>query len=203
MKKLLLFFAPLLISSHLFALDPFGLREDSFFSKYKLNGVSVSTSVILIDLSDATNFPHKATNRTGGVSVTSVRTVVDKVAASSGAVNIGVVYEVNATTGSVRWFYTNDFRSDTVGTHLIDFVNYTPSALRTNIDSTGSSFYTISSTATVRSTIYQTDVGLPTTNAINGSVNPAVGDIILRYDSNANSQTGINIDVEIGYYTTK
>src|SRR6185436_1218852 len=61
-----------------------------------------STNSILVDLSDTVNYPHK---ETGELNLDSIRVDIDKIAASTCTVKIGVVNYVDTSTGSVTWVW--------------------------------------------------------------------------------------------------
>jgi|GEM_PF-5401521 len=198
MKKLL-FGLLMLASASAHAIDFQVSREESSYVKYFLDGITASTSTILIDLSDTTNFPHE---KTGYACLTNIRINVDKVAASTATIKIGVVTEVGATNGDVEWFFSKVFEADTVGTHLVENVNFAPAVIRAYVNSSGGTPYLLSSDRTTDSTVYQTDVGLPTTADTGGGVFPSAGDIVLRveYETGASAS---DITVEALYYTKR
>ena len=198
MKKLLFGLLMLTgVSAH--AIDFQVSREESSYVKYFFDGINASTSVILIDLSDSTNFPH---SQTGYANITNLRVNVDKVAGSTMTIKVGVLSAVSGTVGTVEWFYSKILDADTVGTHQVENINYAPGVIRTYVNSSGATPYILSSDATTGSTVYQTDVGLPTTNATGGAVFPAVGDIILRVDYEVGAAAS-DITVEGMYFTKR
>lgn len=164
-------------------------------AKYTFTGITASTSSVLIDLSDQANFRHQ---QTGEVVITGIRVVVDKVAASSGTVRLGVVSAVSATNGTVKYFYEKPFEKDTVGTHLVEWFNINPVPVRTIVDSAGLTPGFVSNVQDASDTTYQTDVRL---NTPVGTTFPAVGDIIFRLAMAGT--TALNCTVEVYYYTEK
>lgn len=173
------------------------VRDNSGTIRYRFDGITVSTSAVLIDLSNTTTWPHKYT---GHVVITSLRVVVDKVANSTGTLKVGLATDVNATNGDVEWFYSLDFE-DNGGTGIIDFVNYSPGAINAYADSTGATPFMLSADVTTDSTVYQTDVGL--LNATGVAAAPGTGDIILRVDFTNTQSAGTDIVIEAEYYTER
>ena len=186
--------------SHASVLDDAAVRDKSSFIKYRFNDVTVSTSAIVYDQSDTTNFPpHLATDHPVLISV---RVAVDKVAASTGTFKLGVVTRADATNGDIEWFYSLDFDRDIVGTSIRDFMPLSPGGTRVYVSADNVTPYLFSSEKTMASTVYQTDVPL---NTLTGtSVAPGRGDIVGRFDVVGNgTTTALDIVVEIYYYTER
>jgi hypothetical protein len=196
MKKLL-FALFMLLGGSAYAIDFQVSREEAGFVKYKWDDIAASTTAILVDLSDITNFPH---SKTGYVVVNALRVNIDKAAASTGTVRIGLIVAISTTVGSVEWIHTTNFDRDTVSTHLEEMINFAPACIRAYANTSGATPYLIG-ISTANSTLFQSDVNLPTTYQPSGAVAPAVGDLVLRYD--AIGSTAMDIEVELWYDTRR
>jgi len=173
MKKLILALAALVFTTPVFA-APFDavFRDDAVEVLYTSPAVAASTTAIIIDLSDTTNWPHK---KSASINISGVWLDFDKAGASTGTVKVGVVSEVNATSGTVRWFYVAGNASNHVSTPGAQTPNIN-GLIRTKITGTGTTPYLLTNNSTALSTTYQTDVALPT--AFGVSAAPGVGDIV-------------------------
>lgn len=185
----------------------FGIsQERNVYVKYTqtLTATLTSTAAIIVDLSDTTNWPHK---EKGEIRVSWLRVSFDKAAASTETLKLGVVNFVNASTGTVTWFYSLPSSYNASNTNVVDVINYSPSwinlrVIPDNEDDAGVTPYLLSNDKTNGSTVYQNDVKLPTTSGTAAA--PGYGDIILYID---NSDTaGANdwtITVELIYQALK
>ena len=163
---------------------------------------NVSTAAVLVDLSDTTNFPHK---QTGVLNISSIQIEIDKAAASTTTVKIGVVNFVDSSTGSVTWFRRVEALANVSNTNVELFRSYTPNFLKLRVNpagtplTDGSTPFLLSNDITTGSTIYQNDVALPSPISTGGSV-PGVGDLVLF----AQTYTGaVTITVEVQYHADK
>jgi hypothetical protein len=174
-----------------------GMWDDSQLVTYKITvpSATTSTTAVVVDLSDIVNFPHK---RSKELILTSIALQIDKVAASTCTVKLGVVNFVNASTGSVTWFteFPNDRNvSNTLtqnyytGTYYYDLL-VKPSSTS---DVDGATPYILSNDKTSGSTTYQNDVVLP--NAANTSATPAVGDLIMQVTKDATNALDVYVTV--------
>jgi len=163
-------------------------------------GPSVSTNTILIDLNDTTNFPHK---ETGELNLDYIRLGIDKLAASTGTVKLGIVNMVNVTTGSVTWMWSVEFSTNASNTNIQENTNLLPVFLKCRVnpastaDIDGSTPYILSNDKTTQSTTYQTDVALPTPV---GNAFPGVGDILLQV-VNKDNVSAIIVTVDAIYHS--
>lgn len=185
MKKLWLLLALLGATSGIAHADFLG--EEVFTAKYRLSvAANTSTAAVVIDLSDTTNFPHKNSRE---LNIDSLRISVDKVAASTFTVKVGVVNFVNASTGSITWFYSEEGVVNVSNTNVIGFYDYRPDFIRARVnesstqDTDGATPYIISNDTTSGSTTYQTDVRLPSMLAA-GAI-PARGDLVIFVQTGA------------------
>lgn len=167
---------------------------------YKISvAAGVSTAAVVIDLSNNTSWPHRRSNE---IYIQSARLMVDKLAASTCTVKLGVVNFVNASTGSVTWFKELPSARNASNTNFFDppytEVYYDALVQRASTNDTdGATPYILSNDKTSGSTIYQNDVILPsplTTGTI-----PAVGDIVLSV-VNSDSSNAIDVYAEVIYF---
>lgn len=172
--------------------------------KYRiaLTAAIASTDTVLIDLSDTTNWPHKDT---GAINITSIRIDTDKVAASTASVRIGVVNFVDSSTGSVTWFTGKEGDLNASYVDESPFLNLTPCFYKCRVNNNGASVdgstpYLFSNFKTSGSTIFQTDVVLPSL-ATSGSSAPGVGDIVAQIDKTSAAAATFNI--EITYFSER
>lgn len=159
---------------------------------------TLSTTTILIDLSDTTNWPHKQTRE---INISSIRLEVDKLAASSGTVRIGVVTLSSSTAGFVSWFFIKDFKNNASNGDNDIFRIYAPNFIRTRVEggtagTEGTTPYlAVSPSAkTTASTVYQSDVALPT--LLDTNVAPARGDIVFDFTKDVSSAWKFNIEID-------
>lgn len=158
---------------------------------------NISTAAVVVHLADTTTWPH---SDTGQLNVSSIRIEIDKVAASTGTVKLGVVNFVDSSTGSVTWFYSKESTTNVSNTNVKDYLSYVPNYLRLKVNpaavpsTAGTTPYLLSNDTTGGSTTYQTDVKLPSPA---GNTAPGAGDIVMF----ANSGSGaITVNLEIQYH---
>jgi len=205
MKKLLCVFSLFFISSvsHAGVFDT--LRGDTGWIKYDLAvAADVSTHTVLIDISSTTVWPHSID---GYVLISKLRISIDKAAASTETVKVGVVNFVNASTGSVSWFYESPSETEVSNGKVLDEINFEDGELlRTKIKPAvnlsswkGTPVFFLTNDETTNSTIYQTDVNLPSPNSI-GYTSPGFQDIVMNV---SNGTGAISLSVYIEYLTVK
>lgn len=159
---------------------------------------NISTYTVLVDLSDTTNWPHKNAK---SLEIKRVKILVDKTAASTCTVRLGVVNHVNASTGSVTWFTglqneRNVSNTNNALYHFLDNTVYNLTVYRANNNQTeGATPFLLSNEVTTASTIFQNDVRLPA--PIAAGVIPAVGDLVLQV---LNGAVAVEVYVEVQYY---
>lgn len=172
------------------------LEDKTSTVRYRLNvAANVSTAAVVVDLSDTVNWPHKQNRE---LSVVSLRVEVDKLAASTCTVKVGVVNFVNASTGSVTWFHVIESTVNTSNTNIQEFSLFTPNYVRLRVDSAGNAVngltpYLLSNDKTSGSTTYQTDVPLPTPA---GNAAPGRGDIVLFVQSGVNASITVGLQIQ-------
>ena len=170
------------------------------FIKYTqtLTTVVVSTSAVLIDVSDTTNWPH---GETGEVQINFIRVSVDKAAASTATVGIGVVTALSASNGNVTWVYGLSSLHNVSNTSLGEVVDFQPSWIGLKaIPADGSTPDILSNDTTSASSVYQNDTILPSTSGTD--VAPAVGDIVLELTKPGTGTTAI-FTVEALYHVIR
>lgn len=170
------------------------------FIKYTqtLTTTVVSTSAVLIDVSDTTNWPH---GETGEVQINFIRVSVDKAAASTSTVRIGVVTAVNATNGNVTWVYGLSSLQNVSNTSLGGVIDFQPSWIGLKaILADGSTPDVLSNDTTTSSSVYQNDAVLPSTSGTD--VAPAVGDIVVEFTKPGTGTTAI-FTVEALYHVIR
>lgn len=202
MKKILGFLV-LMLTGGLAHADLFDYVRDKSVSVHYNQDIAAavtSTSVVIIDLSDTTNWPHKDN---GAINISSIKIEVDKAAASTTTVRLGVVNFVNTSTGSVTWFYTSGNELNVSNTANVNYASYGEGFLRTKavqgvLPADGTTPYIISNEKTSGSTIYQRDVKLP--SLISTGVLPDTGDIIMDVTK---SGAAANITIDLIYFSDK
>lgn len=203
MKKLFIFFGAIFALSSMAFSAP---QESTIRSKtemvyYTISlAANTSTTTVLIDLSSTTVWPHKETRE---LDLTGIEIQVDKVAASTCSIQLGVVNFVDSSTGSVSYFTSLDNSLNVSNTQIEDFV-YTDNQmrnLRVNPASTpqsdGSTPYLLTNLKTSGSTIFQTDVLLPAPNPA-GATFTGTGDLVMNVINGAGA---IVVIVELTYHS--
>ena len=201
MKKWLLGLFILASPSFIHAISP--VNEDSnVLIHYSNASVDTSTSIVMMDLSDTTNFKHRYT---GNFVISEIHVAVDRtgssgVTSSTGTIKIGVVNVVNASTGSVTYFYEFPIlKSGSFTAPVSDSKIYSPSFLRckvipgANINTDGETPYIVSNSKDAGSTSFQDDTTIPTT--LGDLVYPTVGDIILSLTEATAGSYAISVDI--------
>jgi hypothetical protein len=182
----------------------FGLsQEANVYVKYSQDIASTvaSTAAVVVDLSDFTNWPHAETREPR---VSWMRVSLDKAAASTDTVKVGVVTAVDTSSGSVTWFYSLPSLNNVSNTNVVDTINYAPNwiNLRVNPNSGGADGdtpYILSNDTSSDDTAYQTDITLP--NANGAYTAAGIGDIILEVSNSVG--TAVTVTLELIYQTVK
>lgn len=196
--------APLLVKAE----GPYeGMSRDKTMIVHSTRTIAVATTVaftthtILVDLSSTTIFAHK---ENGVIHISRIEVYVDKLAASTGTVKLGVVNNVNPSTGSVTFFARQSFEKNVSNTVPSLIINMEESLVRTDAvgatpggANVGTTPFIYSNDNLNESTIFQSDINLPTPN---GNLPPGIGDIIL-YASNNDVTNTYNVIATIYYHT--
>lgn len=174
--------------------------QDAAWARYKTpTAVTNSTAVLVIDLSDITNYPHLTTL---GIDVIAASIQVDQVAAGTSTVKLGVITSVNASSGTVTWFFDNSNTLNVSNTENSRFINLYPSSINTRVRS-GTTPALISREKTTitpvagQPLLYQTDIPLFSTTGT--SVAPRAGDIVAEIQAGASN--GPLVDIGLLYST--
>lgn len=149
---------------------------------------------ILVDLSSGgatAPYPH---SKNGSINLHGIELGVSKVAASSGAVKVGVVEYLDTSSGTVRWIWGYDWSKSAALTELSKSSFYDQNRVNGVVVST-TTRYTRSNDVSTLSTTFQSDVSLPT--SMGNSTQPGVGDLILNYTTAGTSPT--NLDIKVFY----
>lgn len=148
--------------------------------------VAATTGYVLVDLSDTTNYPH---TKTVELHVLGLKVRTEK--ASDGVYDLwfGVITEVDATDGSVKFFEVIHLESvhnptDSTDRLVLD-IDYTlggssPAGINLNITG-GAATKFVSSATLADSNVWQTDTGLlsPVGAAGGTTGKPGAGDLVL------------------------
>jgi hypothetical protein len=146
--------------------DFFGHGEDKLYTVHfstSMLSATTSTTTILISLSSTTVWPHKDT---GQISIRSVRVEIDKVAASTASVKLGLVYRINPSSSSIMWFFDKSGERNVSNTLVNEqyLLQQARINARANYDPTkdvGTVPYILSSDINADSTVYQSDIRAP------------------------------------------
>jgi hypothetical protein len=179
-----------------------GNRSDEYtvtFSSALIS--SASTNTILISLSSSSYFNHPPNQRS--IIIDYIRVSVDKAAATTSTIKLGVVKEINTTAGTVAWFYTKGFALNVSNTTPESILTYTPNLYncRVNISNNlGYTPYLTTNDVTVGSAVYTTILNLPIIGlgGVITQLPPHTGDIILNVVDGA---AVVNLQVTIIYHT--
>ncbi len=177
-------------------------QSDAVWSYTRVTGVVNSTAVIAVDLSNtAAPWPHKSVQ---AANIQAYRIEVDKVAAGTGTVKVGVITSVNASSGTVSWLFTKEISKNVSNTSNVEVANFYPAALNAYVNASGQTpeFITqdVVPLTDTEALEYQNDVALPTSQTGGTPVPPAKGDIILRVQGGGSTNT-TNVSLGLLYFT--
>ena len=160
-----------------------------FYATLEAQDAAADTRYILVDKSDGTNFPHTAD---AALKVDSLIVNLDKEGTGNWEVRIGVVQEVDATNGSVKFFHVSQIRS--AATEPVNYqVVYHSQAKRELVHG-----HIVSTNDASGSTNWQTDVNL--TNPAGTTTGPDAGDIVMEIDEDTGTSTlSFSITVEYSH----
>jgi len=172
-----------------------------------------STSTVLIDLSDTTNWPPKdPTNSANGyITIDGIRLTMDKLGSSTATVKVGVATYVDYSSGTVTWFYSHeDLVNTSSGTPVDSITNYGLYPLRcivypSTTQSAGKTPYILSNDQILQAdtnvTVYKSSNTFLPSPAPSGFTTPGIGDIVMDiYKSVAGAVT---VGIEIFYHTER
>lgn len=200
----LIYALPFLLLAEFSQAGIFGYGADkTVFVKYSFAVASAneSTSTIVIDKSDTTNWPHTNSNH---IAITGIDLDVDKVAAATATIKLGVVNFVDATNGSITWFWARNYGLNVSNTETKVSEMYYPLAIKTKVNlvsggADGTTPFLISDDTVSNSTTFQNDVLL---SSVSGSqIAPDEGDIVMQVISD--SSNALTVDLHLWYYTDR
>jgi hypothetical protein len=175
---------------------------DKVHLRYKVAlTANLSTTTLLVDLSDNVNWPHK---RKGEIHLYNVRITADKVSTATVTVQLGVVNYVGPSTGSVTWVVCLPNAKNVSNTNNTVFLqsdlvyNLRVKASTTSIDRDGSTPYLISNDVTSGTGIYNSSTTIPTANLAVPLDTPEAGDLVAYFQNGA---TATDFYIELDYAT--
>lgn len=142
---------------------------------YSLSDIAATSWMLLIDLSDTTNWPHEPGL---GIDVSYMSLQVDKAANSLGRLQVGVVTRIDGINGDVSVFRGIIFDKDDGAGRIDRTENFAPSQIRTEVVA-GQTPSLLTSNRVLSETALNTGLAIPSTTGAN--VIPAVGDIVVRF----------------------
>lgn len=208
----LLFFVPSFAKAAI--VDPLVMQEKTVMVRLSTTvPVNANPSTfLLVSLSTPTIFPHAKVIATaptinGEVDINNINIVVDKLAASSGTVKIGVVNFVNNSTGSVTFFYSKEFSKNASNTDIGAFGNGTPSFVRCKVipsatqNRDGTTPFILTNDKRSGSSLYRSTETLALQqNSPVGLISPLRGDIVMEV-VNSDATNTFNVTVDVWYHT--
>lgn len=177
-------------------------KEEPVLVRFTSSTIVGTTSFILIDLPsiyNATSSSYSHLNN-GAINIISLNVDIAKIAASSVTVKIGVLTEVNASTGSVKYFWGKNLSKDATATHLDISPDFNHFLARCKVIYTGltngiTPFITSNDVA-VNQTHYKQTNALFGTNTT--AAYPHVGDIVIDVTNIGTLPTAANaIDLSV------
>ncbi len=156
---------------------------DIYTVRYTTSAVaSISTTTVLVSISSSA-WPHPTNAR--AIIIDQIQIELDKAAATTSAIKIGVVREVNASSGTIVWFETMNNTLNVSNTNVVQVVGYEGGGLNCRVNNVplawganlGSTPYILSNDTT-QSTALNT--GSPLSSVAVGTFNYVlkVGDIV-------------------------
>ncbi len=171
---------------------------------YRLNvAANISTSTVLIDLSNTTTWPHKDT---GEIDISSVKVEFDKLAASTATAKIGIANYVGYSTGSVTWFYAKENNLNVSNADIGDPLHVEPCFIRaravpaSTVDTDGGTPYILSSEITSGSALYKSSATYFNSPLSTTYVNLSRGDILLFVQTGS---AAVTVTVDLQYHSEK
>jgi hypothetical protein len=153
-------------------------QQDAVWVHYKMASVAATTATVVVDLSDTANFPHKDS---GFLKIVGWHVDIDQVAAGTSTVRLGVVTSINASSGTVTWFYQKSLTLNVSGTSKLDSFVLAPGEVNTKIKSGATPYILGSDQTDLTSTdalLFQNDIPIPSARGGVNTALPAVGDIV-------------------------
>jgi hypothetical protein len=143
---------------------------------YRANAVSAPKWVLMVDLSDVVNWPHKQSD---WVEVGLITMSVDRSANAVGAVEIGVVTRIDGTNADVTLVFAVLF-DHAADRSIVRDVSFFPARIKFKVEENGSTPFMLGGSRLLNETGLQTDVPIASPRGVD--VAPGVGDIVVRFD---------------------
>lgn len=205
MKKTVLFIGLLFICGFAKAgwFDDSKIGSDQYTVVYTTApmGVSASTTVVLVELS-STTWPHPTDGR--AIVIDSIQIDNDKAAATTSIVKVGVVREVNSSSGTVVWIERQGQGNNVSNTNVFQKIDYSPGLnCRVNTraqvygSNTGTTPYILSNDLLEGSNVLTTGLPLlnPGSTGFSSFLSP--GDIVANI---VNGAAVANVTITIKYH---
>lgn len=169
-------------------------KDPGFFRvHYSEAGLAAAKDIIMIDVSDITNFPH---SKTGTVHITKLEISIKIDATFAGTLELGFLKNVDASNGDL---YT--FKKYTFGAGAVQNI-YEDKSASPDSPIICSDTYVLTQTIAVDDAAFQSDVALPSPydDAAAYTTVSGDGDIVLRITRSAGT---IDFNVSIQYYVAE
>lgn len=175
---------------------------------YTTNGI-ISTTTVVVSLSSQTIgggniWPHPLTARS--IIVDSIQIEVDKAAATTAGVKVGVVREVNISSGTIAWFDTCNSTINVSNTNAFQNIQFANGGLNTRVNpvaqtggpNTGTLPWIFTNDLNQANAIYiaSTTIGYPSTASQSPVYRLQVGDIASQIITSA----AANVAIQIRYH---
>lgn len=167
-------------------------------------GVSVSTTIVMVSLSSNT-WPHIDSNLSAReIIIDSIQVDMDKAAATTATVKVGVIREINASSGTVVYFETVGNALNVSNTNNMQYIVYPDGGLNCRVNprspnfgaSLGSTPFLFSNDATTSTSL---TTSLPLPSVAGGIITfPRQGDIVATVTTGAAAS---NFSIIVRYRT--
>lgn len=149
-------------------------RERDVSVSAKVTGITATQYLLVIDLSDTTNWPH---DRTGRIDITSTFLFVDRAASTAGAVAMGVITRIDENSADISFVSEITFNNQS-DRQVSAYRQFSPSQLKCDVVD-GKTPHILTNGKALGVTTIKTGT---TMNSANGTlVEPEVGDIVARF----------------------
>ena len=173
------------------------MTEDGVMVRLTLPANDSATSTVLVDLSDNLNFRHGPSS--GSVDISKIRVSNYALSNATTTIKFGVIASTSPSgnVADIYWFDDVSFTTDGNRANSVDLIqdktiDYFPSLLKTRISSATSSSF-VSNDLTRSASYFATTTKYTSPRGIN-SVNPAVGDVVMRvYDQKGTATTTVDL----------
>lgn len=187
--------------------DPQVIQEKTYVVHYATTVAALGTQYFdLISLSTTpTLFPHTAMipQDTGEIDINYINISVDKAAASTETVKLGVITAINTSTTSITYFFNNPSQLNVSNTNVLSGSNFSPAFYRTKVKpstpNVGATPYILSNDNDNNSTVINSSTTY-LSSPLGVSVTPGLGDIIMKV---INGSAIINVVVDVWYHAER